>query len=231
MSPRHQDLRCSPLFWPSRRLGRLRHLATQWLVPGLAFVVVVAACGGSSGSSAPNKPAGVAPASSLNAGTSTATTIPKASTSTPSGSKQCEGNGLTVLCVKVDIAGSKPLKGSTKVTTVAESCAAFASNVTPRQKGTLTLPTLYDDVNGVPFNFGNLVEPYTGPGQYGLDKLKAPGSEFVLTVGEQTFTEATASTGSVTIEANGAGAFTFTNFASESSGDTVNGSVTWTCSQ
>ena len=199
-------------------------------VSGLALAVAIASCGGSSESSTAKQVVGVTSTSLVSAGASTTTAGSKVLTTTSSGSARCQGNGFTVLCASVDIAGSRSLKGSTKVTTVAQSCAAFASNVTPRQAGTLTLPSLYEDVNGVPFSFGVFVESYTGPGRYGLEKLGGPGSDFLLIVGDETYTEAAASTGSLTIEANGAGEFTFTNFASQSSGNTVNGSATWTCS-
>jgi len=165
--------------------------------------------------------------------TTTSSTVAAASTSTPSG---------TALSSGVKLLGSYSLSGAIAKhasfvddVLTAKSCAAVASHGTgsafaggPAEFAVPTPPPPSGNATNVYFTAG--VSPYKGPGTFSKeDILKSGGGD--LTVGTAMYNPVAArATASMTVRPDGSGSFTFANAPPVTSGPSLSGTVTWTCS-
>jgi hypothetical protein len=198
---------------------------------GTALIVVLSACGGSSSdvstgpdvAAAPNgvsESSAAEPATTDDSGSATV----GAAQSTSADQTSCSTDAFTTLCVVIEITGSVPAQGIGNHVISSENCAAFAAQV-----GQMQFTPIFDTEGGTSFSMGSFVDEYSGPGSYGLDQLFGPGSEWVLMIDQQTFTEGDASTGLFVTAADGSGSFSFTDFVEEADEGAIGGVVNWTC--
>jgi hypothetical protein len=102
------------------------------------------------------------------------------------------------------------------------SCADLAQS---GEQGTWSIPSSDSST----FTFGINAAPYKGPGTY--TAMSTFSNSTWLTAAGQEWEPVAASTGSLTVKADGSGSFTFTDLQNDyTPGPAASGTVTWTCS-
>ncbi len=190
---------------------------TWALVVAGGLVVLTAACGGSPDSGSPGA-AGALP--------------------DPSG-----GDGLMTTKVTVDVTGAVTVKGAAQAPPMSstgkniETCADYGKGDTDDAgKKTFRLPQMLKDaVGGKQVQVFAVIDDYTGPGTYPIDKISDVARDPGIGIDGRQYFISSDATATASVDANGGGKWEFTNLSVQNSNNTqssgkLSGSVTWTCS-
>lgn len=148
----------------------------------------------------------------------------------------CKADFLPVLCMNVDVSGDVALKGATRTTASAMSCAKWANGNSPRGKGKLEFVGEFAPIGGTKFALEGQVSDYVGPGTYGPERLSGWGSPFMVLTGDtrwENWERDTPLKAEMQISADGSGSLIFEGFITDHAAPppykSISGTVTWTC--
>jgi hypothetical protein len=182
-------------------------------VPLLVVVVALAGCGSSSagGVSAgagAGGPAGTGAAAAGGVGTGNPAT-----------------NAMAMFDGTVTLNGAANVQGRFEQPVVDLPCTTLAQT---GDGGRFPVPSP-GDVGGQRVGITLVVSMYTGPGQYGIDRLRGSGAGVV--VGSRHFTLDGAATASLSVQPDGSGQLQLSNLpaAAGQPGPPLSGTLTWTC--
>lgn len=195
----------------------------RWLV-AVAFAVlpVVAGCSAAGGGSAPSAESAAADAGAA------------ADVDSAAGGGGGACGSESGFCITVDITGATTVQGTAASLNLG-TCADFAKG--EASGGSRQLPSLLGDaVGGREVSAVNEIREYTGPGTYETDAIKSVAGVIDVSIDNTPYQLADDTTAQAVINADGSGAFTFTNLKEGEQGNpttekgTISGSITWTCS-
>jgi hypothetical protein len=152
------------------------------------------------------------------------------------------GSGLgSKITMSFDITGSVTIKGeSSSIPAVdngvdPDNCAAYAKGGKKDDEVHYVFPSfMHDKVDGKQLLVGAKVVEYTGPGDYGNDKITDAGSPPGIDVDGKLYFAQSGTKSEAVITADGGGTWTFTgldvqNPNNTQGGSPISGKITWTC--
>ncbi|MBU2670671.1 hypothetical protein KOI35_44945 [Actinoplanes bogorensis] len=140
-----------------------------------------------------------------------------------------------LLVMKFDITGAATVKGTTTATAPSggrgplATCSEYAGGTADNEY--IMAGELDESVGDVGVSMELRIANYAGPGTYPKSQLvAAEGRRPSIWIEDDNYDiSRDSTTGQVTTDGKGGGKWTFTNLASTRGGDTITGTVSWTC--